>query len=167
APTSQDATPGRRATLYPAGGPFYPTEFAAAHGITGDLSLYYRTAPLGRITDKLQTDAHHVVLGAQGVVAGWNYDAAWIYSENTEDYFGVSGRVSERRLLAAMASGLINPFGPSGPEGDGLLASTEAPGQVFHDKAITDSIEIKASRGLYALPAGPLAVALGAEARRE
>jgi iron complex outermembrane receptor protein len=108
-----------------------------------------------------------VVLGAQGIVAGWNYDAAWIYSENTQDYFGVSGRVSERRLLAAMASGLINPFGPSGPEGDALLASTEAPGQVFHDKAITNSVEIKASREIYALPAGPLSVALGAEARHE
>jgi iron complex outermembrane receptor protein len=167
APTSQDANPDRRQTLYPAGGPFYPTEFAAAHGITGDLNLYYRTAPLGPITDKLQTDAHHLVLGAQGVVAGWNYDAAWIYSENTQEYFGVSGRVSERRLLAAMASGLINPFGPSGPEGDALLASTEAPGQVFHDKAITDSVEIKASSEIYALPAGALAVALGAEARRE
>ena len=38
--------------VYPAGGPFYPTEFAAAHGISGDLNLYYRTFPLGPITDR-------------------------------------------------------------------------------------------------------------------
>jgi iron complex outermembrane recepter protein len=167
APSSAAANPDRRPLRYPAGGPYYPTEFAAANGISGDLSLYYRTAPLGPITDKLQADAQHLVVGAQGAIGRWNYDVAWIYSENTQRYFGVSGRVSERRLLAAMASGLINPFGPSGAEGDALLASTEAPGEVFHDKATTNSFEIKASRDVYDLPAGPLAVALGAEARRE
>ena len=153
--------------FYPAGGPYYPTEFAAAYGISGDINLSYRTAPLGPITDKLQTSANHLVLGGQGIVAGWDYDAAWIYSENTQEYFGVSGRVSGRSLLAAMATGLINPFGPSGPEGDALLASTEAPGEVFHDKGITNAFEIKASRAIYDLPSGPLAVALGVEARRE
>ena len=167
APSSEVVNPDRRPILYPAGGPFYPTEFAAANGISGDLNLYYRTAPLGPITDELQADAQHLVVGGQGMVASWNYDAAWIYSENTQRYFGVSGRVSERRLLAAMATGLINPFGPSGPEGDALLASTEAPGEVFHDKATTNSFEVKASREIYDLPAGPLALALGVEARRE
>jgi hypothetical protein len=33
--------------LYPADGPFYPTEFAAANGISGPLELFYRTVPLG------------------------------------------------------------------------------------------------------------------------
>ena len=146
APSSDQANPDRAPLIYPAGGPFYPAEFAAAHGITGDLNLLYRTVPLGPITDKLLTDAEHVVLGAQGSFASWTYDAAWIYSENTQKYFGVSGRVSERRLLAAMATGLINPFGPSGAEGDALLASTEAPGEVFHNKGTTNSVEVKASR---------------------
>jgi iron complex outermembrane recepter protein len=167
APSSQEANPDRRKIIYPTGGPFYPTEFAVTHGITGDLNLYYRTVPLGPITDKLQTGANHLVAGARGTIAEWDYDAAWVYSANTQEYFGVSGRVSETRLLAAMATGLINPFGPSGPEGDALLASTEAPGEVFNNKGTTNSFEIKASREIYSLPAGPLALALGAEARRE
>jgi iron complex outermembrane receptor protein len=167
APSSEQFNPDRRPIVYPAAGPFYPTEFAAANGISGNLTLLYRTLPLGPITDKLQTDAQRLVAGAQGSVASWDYDAAWIYSENTQEYFGVSGRVSARRLIAAMASGLINPFGPSGPEGDALLASTEAPGEVFHNKGTTNSFEIKASREIYDLPAGPLAFALGVEARRE
>jgi iron complex outermembrane recepter protein len=167
APSSVSANPDHRPLLYPAGGPYYPTAFAAANGISGDLSLYYRTAPLGPITDSLGADAQHLVIGGQGAIAGWTYGAAWIYSENTQRYFGVSGRVSEERLLAAMASGLVNPFGPSGPEGEALLASTEAPGEVFHNKGTTNSLEIKASTDIYTMPAGSLAVALGAEARRE
>ncbi len=31
----------------PTGGPYYPTAFAAANGISGDLNLFYRTVPLG------------------------------------------------------------------------------------------------------------------------
>jgi iron complex outermembrane receptor protein len=153
--------------VYPAGGPFYPTEFAATHGIGGNLTVLYRTVPLGPITDDARNDALHVVVGAQGWLASWNYDAAWIYSENTQTYSGIRGRVSSRRLSDAFASGLINPFGQSGPEGDALLASTEAPGEVYHNKGTTNSLEIKASRELYELPAGALAIAVGAEARRE
>jgi iron complex outermembrane receptor protein len=167
APASDLATLDRRPIVYPADGPFYPAAFATEHGIAGNLNLYYRTLPLGPITDNAQSDAQHLVAGFDGVVDGWSYSAAWIHSENTQEYFGVSGRVSEQRLIDAMATGLINPFGPSGPEGNALLASTEAPGEVFHNKAVSSSFETRGSRELYALPAGPLALALGVEARRE
>jgi hypothetical protein len=45
-------TPNFSFVLYPAGGPYYPTAFAAEHGISGDLSLIYRTTALGpRVTE--------------------------------------------------------------------------------------------------------------------
>jgi iron complex outermembrane receptor protein len=159
-------TPQNEPIYYPAGGPFYPVEFAAARGISGDLELYYRTFPLGPQTNQFQAKAQHLVTGATGLVAGWNYNAAWIYSENTQDGFG-SGLVSARRLIDAMATGLVNPFGPSGPEGEALLAGAGWSGRFSHDKAITTSFEARASKEIYDLPAGPLALALGAEARRE
>jgi iron complex outermembrane receptor protein len=166
-PASDAFNPDGRPIVYPAGGPFYPTEFAAGHGISGDLNLYYRTSPLGPITDELQTDAQHLVAGAEGLVAGWDYNAAWIYSENKQKYIGRSGAVSEQRLIDAMATGLVNPFGPSGPQGDALLAGTSVSGEAFHNKAITSSLAAKASKEIYTLPAGALALALGAEARHE
>jgi iron complex outermembrane receptor protein len=153
--------------VYPAGGPFYPAEFAAAQGISGDLELGYRMVPLGSATDQLQTSTQHLVAGADGWVAGWNYDLAWIYSENTLKNSAVSGLVSAQRLIDAMATGLVNPFGPSGPEGQALLAGAVWSGEYFHDKATTSSLEAKASKEIYDLPAGALALALGAEARRE
>jgi iron complex outermembrane receptor protein len=165
-PASEAFTADGRPIVYPAGGLFYPTEFAAAHRISGDLNLFYRTQPMGPIRDELRADAQHLVAGAEGLVAGWDYNAAWTYSENTQKYFG-SGQVSEQRLIDAMATGLVNPFGPSGPEGDALLASTSTSGEAFHNKAITSSLEAKASKEIYNLPAGALALALGAEVRRE
>jgi iron complex outermembrane recepter protein len=166
-PASEAFNPDRQPILYPADGPFFPTEFAAAHGIVGDLNLYYRAVPLGPITDKLQTRTQHLVAGAEGITAGWNYDVAWIYSENRQQSFLVSGALSEQRLIDAMATGLVNPFGPSGPEGDALLARASVSGETFSNKAVTDSFEAKASREIYDLPAGAVAFALGVEARRE
>jgi len=167
-PASEQFNADHRPILYPATGPFYPAAFAATHGVTGDLDLFYRTLTLGPITENSQSDASHLVAGAEGLISGWNYNAAWIYSDNTQKHTGINGFVSEQRLIDAMATGLINPFGPSGPEGDALLASTEAPsGEAFRNKAISRSFEAKASREIYELPSGPVALAVGAESRRE
>jgi iron complex outermembrane receptor protein len=152
---------------YPAGGPFYPTDFAAAQGISGPLELYYRPFPLGPQDDQIRNEAQHFVAGAEGLVGGWNYNAAFIYSQSTVKISSSGGYVSFRRLADAMASGLVNPFGPSGPEGEALLAGAAWSGEALHDKAITSSLEVKASKEIYRLPAGALAVAVGAEARRE
>jgi len=164
--THPAALPPNQRLLYPAGGPFYPAEFAAAQGITGDLEVSYRPLPLGPATDQIRTEAQHLVAGAEGLVGGWNYNAAFIDSQNTVKNSS-SGNVSARRLIDAMWTGLVNPFGPSGPAGEALLAGTAWSGELFHDKAITRSIEAKASKEIYQLPAGSLAVAVGAEMRRE
>jgi iron complex outermembrane receptor protein len=151
---------------YPEGGPFYPTEFAAANGLSGALEVYYRPFSLGPATDLIRTEAQHLVAGAEGLIGGWNYNAAFIYSQNTVKNWG-TGNLSARRLMDAMATGLLNPFGASGPEGEALLASATWSGDAFRDKAITSSFEAKASKEIYNLPTGALALALGAEARRE
>ncbi len=115
----------------------------------------------------MKTDSHLLTLGVEGFVAGWSYNAAFIYSRNRETDDFLSGYVSEPALIAAMATGLINPFGPSGPAGDALLASTQIGGTVRASSGTTRSIEAKLSRDIYDLPAGPLAMALGTELRRE
>jgi iron complex outermembrane receptor protein len=48
-----------------------------------------------------------------------------------------------------------------------LLRDTEVSGEHFHFKAITRAFEAKASRAIAVLPAGPLALAVGADARHE
>jgi iron complex outermembrane recepter protein len=153
--------------IYPAGGPYYPTAFANANGISGDLSLLYRTLPLGVRIHSVDTSAWRGVIGMEGVARDWDYSAALSYSRTEESESFDAGDISIARLRAAMATGLINPFGPSGPEGDALLAATQVTGDMHHAKGSTFELEAKASKAVYRLPAGPLAIAFGAEARRE
>jgi len=153
--------------LYPAGGPYYPTAFANEHGLSGDLSLWYRTLPLGMRIHSVDSTAWRGMVGMEGVAHDWDYSAALAYSRTEESESFDAGDVSIARLRAAMATGLVNPFGPSGPEGDALLAATQVTGKMHDAKGSTVTLDAKASRAVYRLPAGFLAIAVGAEARRE
>jgi iron complex outermembrane receptor protein len=153
--------------VYPAGGPFYPTDFAAANGVAGDLDLAYRTIALGNRIDDVDTRATRAVVGLDGTHGDWDFGGAIVYSANRQSDRLVSGFVSQQRLLDAMATGLVNPFGASGAAGDALLAGTQAGGD-FHDAHGTTWLaEARASGEVMQLPAGPLMTAFGGEWRRE
>ena len=163
---SRFATGGAQ-VLYPASGPYYPSSFAAANGISGDLHLWFRTDSLGNRLDVVDSDALRVVTGADGSAAGWDYSTALVYSRNSQTDDLAHGYVSQQRLLQGLATGLINPFGPSGPEGNDLLQSSLINGNYHTATGTTWLVDAKASRDLVRLPGGRLAIALGAEARKE
>jgi iron complex outermembrane receptor protein len=166
-PASEFATIDSTPVLYPVNGPYYPAEYAAAHGITGPLNVYYRTLPLGPRTDIVTTTSQRLALGAQGTSGPWSYGAGYTRSENrAEDEF-TTGWVRQSAFVPAMATGLINPFGDSTQAGLDLLASTQFTGVVRTAKSTVDQLDVQVSRDAWALPGGPLAVALGAEWRRE
>ena len=165
-PTAAGGIPGEL-FFYPVGGPFYPTGFAAANGLSGDLNLLYRTLPLGPRINEVNTDALRALVGIEGTARGWDYGGALLYSENRQRDDFARGYVSKSRLANALATGLVDPFGPSGPEGDALLAGTSVTGDFHHANGSTLLIDAKASRELMRLAGGPFAIALGAEARRE
>jgi iron complex outermembrane receptor protein len=167
-PISSQFTTGGAQVLYPASGPYYPGSFAAANGIDGDLQLRFRTDSLGNRVDDIDSQAIRAVVGADGAFAGWDYDTALVYSRNTQSDDLARGYVSQQRLLQGLATGLINPFGPSGPEGDTLLQGSVLDGGNYHTATGTTwLVDGHASRDIARLPAGPLAIAVGAEARKE
>ena len=153
--------------LYPVGGPYYPSTFAAAYGLTGDLHLRYRTDALGPQVDVVDTQALRIVVGADTTLADWKTSAAIVYSDNRQSDMFASGYVSQQRLLPALATGLINPFGPSTPAGNALLADSQLFGDLHRGQGRTLSADARASTELGALAAGPVALAVGAEVRRE
>ncbi|MEO6929875.1 MAG: TonB-dependent receptor [Casimicrobiaceae bacterium] len=152
--------------LYPAGGPYYPSAFAAQYGLSGDLALSYRTVPLGPRINDVTSSALFATTGIEGAAHGWDYDVALTYSRNEQRDNLISGYVSEQRLLAALYTGQINPFGTSGPVGNALLQSTQITPD-HQGRGSTVSVESKASRTLFELPSGDIALALGAEMRHE
>jgi iron complex outermembrane receptor protein len=166
-PASQFTTTTGDPLLYPEGGPYYPTAFAAANGISGDLNLFYRTIPLGPRVTEVTSSAWRAVVGAEGTAAGWTYGGALTYSRNQQGESLTSGWVSVPRLIAGFATGLINPFGPSGPEGDALLAATQLTGEAHTATGTTVQLDARGSKEVWDLPGGPLAIAVGGEARRE
>jgi iron complex outermembrane recepter protein len=165
-PASFVATFAGAPVLYPANGPYYPTTFASQQGLSGDLSLLYRTIPLGPRTQQVHTQSVLGIAGVEGHTRGWDYDLALTYSWNHEHDDFTSGYVSERKFLPAMYSGLINPFGPSTPAGLALLASTQETAQ-HNGSGTTGSIEARFSRTLRELPHGRMALATGLELRHE
>ncbi len=163
-PVGRFAIPGGQGLVIPEGNPFYPTGL----GLTGDIvNPRYRTVPLGpRVTDTA-TDQWRALVGWRGTVAGWDIDTALARSTGRSTSDHVSGNVDSVRLADAFATGLINPFGDSGPQGNALLASTQTHGRSREARGTTDSVDLRASRDIAQWSAGPVTLGVGVEARRE
>jgi iron complex outermembrane recepter protein len=170
ATTKPDALTGATAQLlYPATGPYYPGTNGIPNptGATGDLNLYYRTIDLGgRRNDTTATEGRFLV-GATGTLVGWDYNTGLSHSESKASDSYISGYVAESKLIPAMYTGLINPFGYNTGAGLDLLKSTQVTGVVREAKSSRDTFDLRGSRELTQLPAGPLAMAAGVEYRRE
>jgi iron complex outermembrane receptor protein len=154
-------------TLYPAGGPYYPAEFAAANGLTGDLLVTYRAVELGPRINDVDSDSQRYLIGMQGDALGWDYNVAALFSRNTQSDTNANGYLDLAKFVPAMASGLINPWGPSGPQGRAQLDASLFYGTLRRSEGTTSLLNAYGSREIARWPAGPLTLALGAEARRE
>jgi len=147
----------------PASSPYYPTDPTLRPGWV----LLYRTVPLGPETTEVDSRNVRLVAGIRSRQWGWDLDAAVLSHRSWARETYVSGMVDEAKVRAAISSGLVNPFGASGPDGDALLAGSELRGLSRESTGITQSIDVRGVRLLNELPGGPLGIALGIEARRE
>ena len=155
--------------LLPPSSPYYPAAFATANGLTGQpLVLLFRSVPTGVRKTEDTTDNARVVVGIRGNAAGWDYDTGVLYSENkiTEDL--KQGWTLTDKYLNLLNTGVINPFGPTAdPAALAAAMDSNYNGNLFVNKTSVTSIDAKASRELYQLPAGMMSLAVGAEFRKE
>ncbi|MGJ7916736.1 TonB-dependent receptor [Massilia sp. LXY-6] len=149
--------------------PYYPKDFAAANGLTGlPLLLNYRDVANGvRNTEDIAENARFLV-GARGTVGGWDLDSALLFSQSKVKENLLSGYAQYSKVLPILNSGVINPFGDTTDKAAlDAVRGAEFRGTSYTTKTSATSIDAKASRELLQLPAGMLAVAFGAELRRE
>jgi iron complex outermembrane receptor protein len=158
-PASQHGTPFQ----IPASSPYYPVGLT----LPGNWSLAYRTVPLGPAATEVESNNVRVVVGLKSRQSDWDLDGAVATNRTWSRERYVSGMVDAGRISSAFATGLLNPFGPSGPEGDALLAASELRGVSREASGLTQSADLRAVRELAVLPGGPLGLALGVEARSE
>ena len=135
--------------------------------IPGELELRMRLNEAGQRTSTLTSEGVRVVVGLTGTLGGWDYDTAYNHSVNTVKDRDTHGYVLYNELLEGIADGRINPFGPSGPEGQALIDSIQVDDVVRRARGTLDAVDFKFSRALMPLAGGDLAVAIGGEARRE
>jgi len=156
--------------VLPPTSPHYPTSFVTDQP-GGDpslpLALFYRTVELGKRIDRVDVDQWNAVVGLQGVVKGWDYGLVGTYTANRQRDYYLSGMLLESRFAPLMGSGVVNPFGPNTPEVVAMLRDTQATGQANDNRASNVGASLKVAGDAWRLPAGPLAVAFGLEARRE
>jgi iron complex outermembrane receptor protein len=126
-----------------------------------------RMQEAGNRTDEVTSDAQRVVLGATGTVAAWDYDTAYSHAENRAADKYVHGYVLYDAFVNGILSGAINPFGPSGAAGVALIDSIEVNDAARRSTGVTDMVDGRMTRSLFAMAGGDLQLAVGAEFRRE
>ncbi len=151
----------------PPSSPFYPHAFAQFFGIDGrTLNIRWRPLELGLRTDKPVSEQWNVVAGLQGASKSWNYNGALTYGESKVTDRYVDGYASGSVLFPIFNTGVVNPFGYNTPEVVALISTAKLNGTVRTGKGTLSSADFHASSDILELPAGPLALALGVEARQ-
>ena len=159
--------------LYPAGGPYYPRPFVDARGNTiqptGDLAIAWRGKQTGRRTDLAKSTEDRLVAGLQGTVLGWDYNTAFYEtrSKATDDY--IDGWMRESVLNRNIRGGLIDVFSgnPQNAAGQALLDQAKILEQVRKSDAKVTGFDGRITKDLMEMGAGPLALAIGFDHRKE
>lgn len=150
------------------GTPFYPAALAAEFGLAGEpLEVFWRGLELGPRTDKNTLEQLRFVAGLQGVLGGWDYSTAINVSRSKAEDEWLAGWSRGSTLLPILNSGRINLFGFNDEAALAELRTALITGKVLEGKGGMTEFDIKASREIYNLPAGPLALAIGVVYRNE
>ncbi|MEO8537187.1 MAG: TonB-dependent receptor, partial [Betaproteobacteria bacterium] len=154
-------------TLQPSS-PYYPHAIAADAGVDGKpLNIRYRTFDNG-FRDTTDTNENwQVVGGVKGSWRNWDWDGAAFYSEGKNTQHINGGFQDQTLLLPILNSGVVNFFGPNTPDVIALERTSNFVGDVFDGTSKNYGARARTSGEVYKLPAGPLAVAFGVEARKE
>ena len=148
--------------------PFYPHQIASDAGVDGQpLDIRYRTFDNG-FRDTTDTNENwQLITGLKGTWQKWDFDGAAFYSEGKTKQHINGGFQDYTRLLPILNSGVVNFFGPNTPDVIALERTANFVGDVFHGTSKNYGARATASSEIYKLPAGPLALAFGVEARKE
>ena len=150
--------------------PFYPTAYVKSltNGVdTPDLTVRYRAAVSGNrdITDI--STAPRLVLGVRGTAAGWDLESSLLYTSSTVSEQVNDGYPIYSQILPLFNSGNVNFFGDNTTNVTSQIQAANFTGNAFTVKSSITSLNVKGSREVFQLPAGPVAVAIGGEFRKE
>jgi iron complex outermembrane recepter protein len=151
----------------PATSAYYPHEFAHAFGVEGKpLKTNWRAQELGAQVTEPTTEQWNAVVGMRGVAKEWNYNGAFDYSRNKGETEFANGFV-RRSLLLPILTSVVNPFGPNTPDVIERMATAKIDGVLRTGTSTLASFDFDAWKDVFALPAGPLVLAVGFNVMQE
>jgi iron complex outermembrane recepter protein len=167
--TNRIAPPPGEVSVGPSS-PFWSFVLQGNPAQTADTTVPYRVADVGKRTQIDTSRARHVVLGAEGVLTGWDYSASVTRSVNKFNSDLAGGYVELGRFLNALDTGLINPFvapGNQSPAAQQALNDARILGFWEGGEFTLDFVQARGSHELGKLPGGALALGLGLSQGRE
>jgi iron complex outermembrane recepter protein len=160
--------------------PYYPLDLAVAVNALRPNSfntalpvrVRWRCLDCGPRQQDTTSDTYRLLFGMEGLVAGWDYKLGLSTGQSKGETVLGDGNLYEGRFKAAMDTGLINPFLLPGqsqtPQALALIDGAKAIGaKLYGGKATVRQVDGSLSRELFNLPAGPLAMAVGFDVRKE
>lgn len=152
----------------PASSPLF-AQYLAPVGITQDTLAFYRLFDLGKRESTDKPTFFAFAVGSRGLVADWDYNATLAHSQSkaNSSLSGYPGALAVRRLTA---SGLLNPFvGPGQQTTAAQDAINAANYRGYWDggKSTLDTLQLRGSRELMALPGGAMQLGTGISFLRE
>jgi outer membrane receptor protein involved in Fe transport len=130
-----------------------------------DLTMRRRMVDIGNREKRVNSDYYRAILGVQGEIMDWSWEAAYSYIKSESSERGVNGFPNSRRTQEAIDSGLWNPFEPSMNSQaslDFIETQTTRIGQ-----STSKSLDAKLSGTLTELEHGDLILAVGIEYRED
>lgn len=155
------------AHLIDSASPFYPPGAAAVDDDPDFNVVNWRTVPAGKRAGESEATTDRWVLDFQGAVAGFEYRAGFGRSTNKTDDSVIGGYTNDDLLQEGILAGVINPFGAQTAAGQAAIGAALVNEQTIRSKGEVDFIDGRVTKDLLMLPAGPLAMAFGAEFRKE
>jgi len=165
--TDYAASPATSGSIAASVGITLPASLQAVTGITTPVGFRFRLSDAGNRTNRVESTATRLVLGAVGSFGDWDYDAALNRSVNKANDANLTGWVSNTRMRAGIANGSYNPFVLPTASGKAFMDSIQISGASRNSQGTTTIVDGKVSRALAKLEGGDMVLALGAEARRE
>jgi len=156
--------------------PFYPgngiTPITDTRiNLTQPLSINWRTTVLGPRQTEQTNDTQRIVLGLQGLIADWDYQASylWSNSQTTNTYINGWPKTTALRNGVRGINGApyLNPFGDQTAAGQAYMQANQVLGEVQNGESTLQSLSAVAGRQFGSLPGGPMSIGLGAEYRKE
>ena len=138
---------------------------------TRTISINWRTTAIGPRQTEQSNDTQRIVLGLEGVIVGWDYQAAYNWSNSQTTNVFTSGWPKTSALSSGVrgTSGApyLNPFGDQSAAGLAYLQANQVLGEMQNGESTLQSLTAVASRQFGSLPGGPMSIGLGAEFRKE